>query len=90
MSICPPFRTVCDPHSDDAENTLPLSTRARAALLNRLEAWIDEEERLIAEIERKIAATLGGATAPWARAETGTAPGGPVHGAAMKEPLAAA
>ncbi len=30
----------------------------REATLRRLEAWIDEEERLIAEIERRIAAAL--------------------------------
>ena len=41
---------------------LPLSDDARDALLQRLEAWIDEEERLIAEIERRIAAAVGNVT----------------------------
>jgi hypothetical protein len=72
------------------EDTLPLSARARTALLDRLEAWIDEEEQLIAEIERKIAATLGGATAPWSGAKTESETGEPAHWAGTAEPLAAA
>jgi len=38
---------------------LPLSNDARDALLARLEAWIDEEEHLVAEIERRIGAAVG-------------------------------
>ena len=41
---------------------LPLSDEAREALLRRVEGWIEEEERLIAEIERRIAATGGNVT----------------------------
>jgi hypothetical protein len=34
----------------------PLSDDVREALLRRIEMWIEEEERLIAEIERRFAA----------------------------------
>ncbi len=37
----------------------PLSDDAREALLRRIEAWIEEEERLVAEIERRLAAAAG-------------------------------
>ncbi len=77
------------PQPDEAEHPLPLSANVRTALLDRLEAWIDEEERLIAEIERKIAATLA-ADAPWAHAKTASEADEPVREAAMTEPLAAA
>jgi hypothetical protein len=46
----------------DQSEELPLSDEARQALLRRVETWIEEEERLIAEIERRIAATLGNVT----------------------------
>ena len=78
------------PQPDEAEHPLPLSANVRTALLDRLEAWIDEEERLIAEIERKIAATIGAAAAPWAHAKTASEADEPTREAAMTEPLAAA
>lgn len=56
----------CDPPTDEAEDALPLSDAARMTLLDRIEAWIEEEERLITEIERKIAAASGDAPGPWA------------------------
>ncbi len=56
------------PQRGGAENALPLSDKARMTLLDQLEAWIDEEERLIAEIDRKVAATLGNVRGPWGRA----------------------
>ena len=37
----------------------PRSDDAREALLRRIEAWIEEEERLVAEIERRLAAAAG-------------------------------
>jgi hypothetical protein len=40
-----------------ANEELPLSDDAREALLRRVEAWIEEEERLVAEIERRLHAT---------------------------------
>ena len=42
--------------STEGDDALPLSDSAREALLRRLEAWIEEEERLIATIERRAAA----------------------------------
>ena len=46
------------PEPSPAEgDELPLPDNAREALLRRLEAWIEEEERLVAEIERRLAAT---------------------------------
>ena len=77
------------PQPDEAEHPLPLFANVRTALLDRLEAWIDEEERLIAEIERKIAATIGAAATPWAHAKTAYEVDEPTREAAMTEPLAA-
>ncbi len=90
MSVLLAFPSECGPQPDEVEDTLPLSARVRTALLDRLEAWIDEEEQLIAEIERKIAATLSAAAAPWAHAKTAPEADQPIRGAAMTEPLAAA
>ena len=90
MSVLLAFPSECGPQSDEAEYTLPLSARVRSALLDRLEAWIDEEERLLAEIERKIAATLSAAAAPWAHAKNAPDADEPIRGAEMTEPLAAA
>lgn len=56
-SVPPASPSGYDPQPDEADDALPLSANVRTALLDRLEAWIDEEERLIAEIDRKIAAT---------------------------------
>ena len=66
ISIPPPSPVLPCPRLDEAQDALPLSNPARMALLDRLEAWIDEEERLLVEIERKIAATRGDAPARWA------------------------
>jgi hypothetical protein len=38
---------------------LPLSDIARETLLRRVEAWIDEEERLVAEIARQLEGAAG-------------------------------
>ena len=46
-----------EPRADGGDGpTPPLADAEREALLRRLETWIDEEERLIAEIERRIEA----------------------------------
>jgi hypothetical protein len=58
-SVPPASPSGYDTQPDKAEDALPLSANVRTALLDRLEAWIDEEERLIAEIDRKLAATTG-------------------------------
>jgi hypothetical protein len=68
-----------EPFAGDSDD-LPLSDDAREALLRRLEAWIDEEERLIADIERRTAV---GDVTPFKRApssEAGGADGGQVAG----------
>ncbi len=56
-SVPPASPSGYEPQPDEAAEALPLTAKDRTALLDRLEAWIDEEERLIAEIDRKIAAT---------------------------------
>lgn len=43
----------------EASDELPLSDDAREALLRRVEAWIEEEERLVAEIERRLEGATG-------------------------------
>ncbi len=82
--------SACDPRPDEAEDALPLSDAARMALLDRLEAWIDDEERLIAEIERKIAATPCDAPGLWARANNAPDPDNSSDRQAKTEPFAAA
>ncbi len=42
-----------------ASDELPLSDIDRETLLSRVEAWLDEEERLVAEIERQLEAAAG-------------------------------
>lgn len=55
------------PESDEP----PLSDGAREALLGRIEAWIEEEERLVAEIERRLEAATGKVLAFPPRAPSG-------------------
>ncbi len=90
LSVLPASLSGCDQQPEEADDTLPLCAHVRTALLDRLEAWIEEEERLIAELDRKIAAALGAATTPRAHAKTGSEAGEPIRGAVMTGPLAAA
>ena len=87
-----PTSPLADEPKPDAGETdeLPLSDVAREALLRRLEAWIDEEERLIAEIERKIAPAPVDGARPWARGSNSSEPDDSSDRRAMAEPLAAA
>lgn len=47
------------PAEPAAQAGLPLTDEAREALIGRLDAWLEEEERLLAEIEQRIAANRG-------------------------------
>ena len=51
---------------------LPLSDDAREALLRRVEAWIEDEERLVAEIERRLETATGKVLAFPRRASSGS------------------
>ena len=59
-STAPSFPLAREPEPVAGEgDALPLSDDAREALLGRIEDWIEEEERLIAEVERRVAAAVG-------------------------------